>query len=104
MSCDNSVPIDDIVDQVREALSEDFVRADAPAVTGGVFTNPILKAPSIRGDVLFDRKARESLLLAVSGRVQDPPSVVGSRADGSALASLISVLAGMGIVIDDTTT
>lgn len=104
MSCDNSVPIDEIVDKVREALSEDFVRTDSPLVTSGVFTNTTLKAPSIRGDVLFDSKAREALLLAMGGKIQDPPSVVGSRGDGSALTSLLSVLADIGIVVDDTTT
>lgn len=104
MSCDNSLPLDEITQQVRDALAEDFVQSDRPIVTDGVFTNSTFKAPSIRGDILFDSAARVALIQAIGGRVFDPPSITGSRTDGTALENLLSTLESQGIITDDTTT
>lgn len=104
MSCDNSLPLDEITQQVRDALAEDFVQVGRPIVTDGVFTNSTFKSPSIRGDILLDSLAKDALVGALRGRVVDPPSVSGSRSDGTALQSLLTALEQQGIVVDDTTT
>ena len=104
MSCDNSLPLDEITQQVRDALAEDFVQVGRPIVADGVFTNSTFKSPSIRGDVILDSLAKDALVLAVRGRVVDPPSVSGSRSDGTALENLLATLDSQGIIADDTTT
>lgn len=104
MSCDNSIPLVEIVDQVRTALEEDFIQTDNPRIDNGVFNEPILRAPSIRGDILFDAPARSALRRALVGRQEDPPMVSGSLSDGTALNNLLIALDTLGIIVNNTTT
>lgn len=104
MSCDNSIPLQTIVDQVRTALESDFITQDNPTIVNGVFTTPVLNSPSIRGDILFDAAARQALRFAVNTTASEVPEVVGSRSDSTALASLLTALATAGLIVDSTTT
>ncbi len=102
MSCDNSIPVLDIVDQVRDVLAQEFITRDNPNITNGVFMEPALTSPSITGDILLDTAARTALRAATKPIVV--PKVIGSRADGTALFSLIQALVLIGLVVDNTTT
>lgn len=104
MSCDNTIPLAEIVDQVRVALEGDFIQTDNPRIDKGVFSESILRAPSIRGDILFDAAARQALRFAVNTTASEVPEVVGSRSDSTALASLLTALATAGLIVDSTTT
>lgn len=64
MSCTNALPIDSIAADVRDALSDEFVRKDRPIIDNGILSNPTLKAPSIRGDLILDSEARDALIRA----------------------------------------
>jgi len=103
MSCDNSIDLTTIVAQVKSALEPDFVTTRNPVVEGGVLNNSVLKAPSIRGDILLDTGARQALRFAL---VTDAPTkavVSGSVADGTALLSLIEALESLGFIENNTT-
>lgn len=104
MSCDNTIPLAEIVDQVRVALEGDFIQTDNPRIDKGVFSESILRAPSIRGDILFDAPARSALRRALVGRQEDPPTVSGSLSDGTALNNLLVVLDTLGVIVNSTTT
>lgn len=104
MSCDNSIPVEEIVNQVRTALSEDFIQTDNPRIENGVFNEPKLRSPSVRGDILFDAPARLALRRALGGRQETPPTVSGSVSDGTALNSLLVELDALGIIVNSTTT
>lgn len=104
MSCDNSIPLQTIVDQVRDALAPEFITQANPTIVNGVFTTPVLNSPSIRGDILFDAAARQALRFAVNTTASEVPEVVGSRSDSTALASLLTALATAGLIVDSTTT
>lgn len=104
MSCDNSIPVEEIVAQVRGALEADFIQADNPRIEKGVFNEPKLRAPSVRGDILFDAPARAALRRALLGRQETPPTVSGSLSDGTALNSLLIELDALGIIVNSTTT
>lgn len=104
MSCDNSIPVDSIVDQIREELDKEYIRVDKPEMTDAVLDTPVLNSPSIRGDLLIDKPAREALRRAVGNLPTQPAEIVGSRSDGSAFASLLQALATEGYIIDSTTT
>lgn len=102
MSCDNSIPLDQIVTQVRDALAADFITAERPNINGADLENPILRSPSIRGDILFDSDARKALRFATNTNSVDKPVVSGSRADGTALTSVIQALVSLGFIVDET--
>lgn len=104
MSCDNSIPLAEIVDQVRTALEADFIQTDSPRIDNGVFNEPVLRAPSVRGDILFDEPARIALQRAIGGRQENPPTVAGSVSDGTALTNLLAVLDTLGVIVNNTTT
>lgn len=104
MSCDNSVPVSDIANEVRTLLEGDFITTEDPRINNGVFTNPVLNAPNIRGDIILDRDARSALVSAVAGRVLSPPSVTGGLSDGTALKNLLVALDELGVIVDNTTT
>lgn len=62
MSCNNSIPLQTVADQVADLLSANYVDRDDPRIINGVFT-----APSIRGGFLLDPTAK----LAFCGFVQE---------------------------------
>lgn len=66
MSCTNALPIDSIAADVRDALADEFVRKDRPIIDNGILSNPTLKAPSIRGDVVLDSLARAAFIRVTS--------------------------------------
>lgn len=103
MSCDNSVPVTQIIEQVRTALDQDYIKVNNPAITNGVLTTPVISSPSIRGDVIFDSTARAALRFAVGVDADTKPVVVGDKTDGTALDSLLAALSATGIIIDSTT-
>lgn len=103
MSCDNSIPLDQIVDQVRDALAGEYITTERPDINGANLENPILRSPSIRGDILFDSAARAALRFAVSTESVDKSIISGSRSDGTALESVINALVNLGFAVDETT-
>lgn len=101
MSCDNSIPLDAIVSQVRDVLAPEFITQDNPSIVNGVFTTPVLNSPSIRGDLVLDPAARIALRQAT--RPVTVPKIIGSRDSGEALLSLLQALAAVGLIVDNTT-
>ena len=57
-----------------------------------------------RPKLYADAAARQALRFAVNTTASEVPEVVGSRSDGSALASLLTALATSGLIVDSTTT
>lgn len=104
MSCDNSIPLQTIVDQVRDALAPEFITQANPTIVNGVFTAPVLNSPSVRGDILFDAAAKDALRFAVNTAAIEVPEVIGSRVDGTALTNLLTALTQLGFIVDNTTT
>lgn len=104
MSCDNSIPLVEIVDQVRVALEADYIQKTAPRIDNGVFNEPVLRSPSVRGDIIFDAAARSALRTAVGANQDTPPTVSGSISGGSALTNLLIALDTAGVIINSTTT
>lgn len=104
MSCNNDIPLAQIVGQVKAAIEAEFITTERPDINSGTFTNATLRSPSIRGDILFDAAARTALLQVIGGELSEPPVVTGSRAGGQALQSLITALAESGLIVDNTET
>lgn len=102
MSCDNSIPLETIVDQIKASLAPYFIMQDNPTIVNGVFTTPVLNSPSIRGDLVLDTDARIALRAAT--RPVTIPKIIGSRSEGDALVSLLQALASIGVIVDNTTT
>lgn len=71
MSCDNSIPLLEIVEQVRTALADDFIQTANPIIDNGIFNEPVLRRPSIRGDLVLDSAAITALEAIVKGRTGD---------------------------------
>ena len=103
MSCRNSIDIATITGDVKAALEPDFVTKQNPVITDGVINNSVLNAPSIRGDVLLDTPARRALRFALATDTPSKVVVTGSRADGTALLSLITALDTLGFIENNTT-
>ncbi len=58
MNCNIKVPLQQIIDDVAEVLSADFIKKDAPVMNGAILNNATL-----RGNIVVDVDARESLCL-----------------------------------------
>jgi hypothetical protein len=61
-----------------------------------------LDSPAFTGTVSLGATLSRLGFFGAAGKTQ--PKVTGSRADNSALASLLSALAGLGLITDDSTT
>lgn len=66
MSCNVSVPMQEIINTVEEALSEVFVRQDEPVINDGSFTDTMLN-----GTLTFDDTAKADLCRAVTRCILD---------------------------------
>lgn len=61
MSCNISIPLQRIIDDVAEALSEGFIKSD-----NAILINAVFKDATLRGEVVLDSVARESLCAILS--------------------------------------
>lgn len=77
MSCNISIPMEEINEAVREELAKEFI-----SIEDGVGNNTTLNSPNIKGDVTFDSAAREALCSALAECVDEKLKALEDKLDG----------------------
>lgn len=77
MSCNISIPMEDIIEAVQGELAKEFISID-----NGVGNNTTLNSPNIKGDVTFDSAARDALCSALAECVDEKLKALEDELDG----------------------